>query len=71
VNGAGETTGGDCGYCAGLRCNCTCEKDCGARPAGLPSVPWCPRAEGYIGWLRATGLYGEDELARLAERGHR
>jgi hypothetical protein len=57
-----------CGYCRGQRCPCTCSEDCGAR-AGEFTGAHCPRAEGYVDWLRSTGLYSEQELSRLADRG--
>jgi hypothetical protein len=56
-----------CDYCNGLRCPCACQADCGARPGD--SGHHCPRAAGYVDWLRGTGLYSEAELARLAEGG--
>ncbi|HEX3388824.1 MAG TPA: hypothetical protein VHT94_07285 [Streptosporangiaceae bacterium] len=64
---------GDCVHCLGQRRDCTCTGDCGARPGGLGAGyrAYCPRAAGYLDYLRATGLYGEDELTRMAERGHR
>lgn len=52
-----------CDYCLGLRCPCSCTSDCGARP-GLRSS-YCPKAAGYVEYLRSTGLYSEDELARM------
>jgi hypothetical protein len=61
--------GSGCGYCIGERSQCTCESDCGARPEDAGHH--CPRAEGYVDWLRGTGLYSEAELARLAEGGAR
>ena len=59
-----------CGYCIGYRCDCTCEADCGARASEFTGAH-CPRAEGYLDWLRGTGLYSEAELAKLAEDGAR
>jgi hypothetical protein len=59
-----------CGYCSGQRSQCTCKADCGARPGELDGHH-CPRAEGYLDWLRGTGYYSEEYLAKLAEGGAR
>ncbi len=53
-----------CEYCRGTRGACTCIDDCGAREADhghvCPKAPAAVRAE----WLRSTGLYSEEEIAR-------
>lgn len=63
------TGGTGCGYCLGDRSDCGCEADCGARPED--SGHHCPRAEGYLDWLRGTGYYSEEYLAMLAAGGAR
>lgn len=69
----GADSGADCAYCLGERCPCTCESDCGARPGGLGAAfrNFCPQGDGYLDYLRGTGFYSEDYLAKLAEGGAR
>lgn len=58
---------GGCVYCAGIRDpNCTCTTDCGARADDTGHV--CPKAPPDVvaAWLRGTGLYSEEEIARWA-----
>ncbi len=54
----------NCGYCQGTRGLCNCTEDCGAREADQGHV--CPKAppEVVATWLRSTGMYSEEEIAR-------
>lgn len=56
----------NCGYCLGERSPCDCTTDCGARPGGFYNSHVCPKAppEVVADWLRGTGMYSEDEIAR-------
>ena len=56
-----------CWYCQGARSPCTCTEDCGARPEPAPGsshVCWKAPAGVRAEWLRGTGLYSEEEIAR-------
>jgi hypothetical protein len=59
----------DCPYCRGVRAACTCEEDCGARGDAIKSA-FCPRAEGYIEYLRQFG-YSDEQLNSLREQGYK
>lgn len=57
-----------CEYCRGVRNPfCTCEADCGAR-ATEDAGHVCGKAppEVIAAWLRSTGLYSEEEIARYS-----
>ncbi len=60
---------GACFYCRGGRSLCTCMEDCGAREADSGGHV-CQRAPADVraAWLRRTGLYSEEEIARLCRR---
>jgi hypothetical protein len=66
-------TTSDCAHCAGQRSSrgCQCEGDCGARPGAAGGGTFCPRAEGYLLYLAATGNYSPDEITLLRARGFR
>ena len=56
-----------CPYCRGVRAQCTCTEDCGARPDAYLNIGHtCPKAPAEVRaeWLRSTGLYSEEEIAR-------
>lgn len=55
-----------CGYCRGTRQPCTCTEDCGARPEESGNSHVCGKAPAEVRaeWLRGTGLYSEEEIAR-------
>jgi hypothetical protein len=58
------STGFPCEYCNGYRCPCTCTDDCGARDSDYGHV--CGQAPAGVraAWLRRTGFYSEEEIAR-------
>lgn len=53
-----------CWYCNGVRCPCTCTKDCGARQDDRGHVCGQAPADVKAAWLRSTGHYSEEEIAR-------
>jgi hypothetical protein len=59
----------NCLYCKGARALCTCTEDCGARPdeslTGNSHVCGKAPPEVIAEWLRSTGFYSEEEIARL------
>ena len=57
----------DCEYCSGKRAACTCTEDCGARHSDDLDVmmTFCPKAPGFLDWLKGTGLYSNAEIESL------
>jgi hypothetical protein len=69
TEGSMDEAAANCGYCAGYRDpNCTCATDCGARQDDHGHVCGHAPPEVIAEWLRSTGLYSEEEIARYSRR---